>query len=68
MSLALHAHQILIIASLAFATAALLPFWYTSPNLQINRNIFQICNNSNNICYWTLLPTPANQSVRTGRK
>jgi len=66
MSLALHGHQILLIATLAFAAAVLIPFWYTSPNLQIKRNIFEIC--YHNTCYWTLLPTSDNQSVRTSRK
>ncbi len=66
MSLALHGHQALIIATLAFAAAVLIPFWYTSPNLQVQRNIFQIC--TNNMCYWTLLPTSNNQSVRTSRE
>ncbi|UJR33857.1 hypothetical protein I4U23_021278 [Adineta vaga] len=56
MSLALHGHHVLLIATLAFITAVLTPNWYTSsnqPTLVIN--IFQICNNSliPNPCSWT---------------
>lgn len=67
MLLALHGHHILIIATLAFAAAVLIPFWYTSPNLQIKRNIFQICDTTSNTCYWTILPTSNNQTIQTGK-
>jgi hypothetical protein len=67
MSLALHAHQIFLIATLAFAAAILIPFWYRPPNLQIRRNIFQVCDTKG--CYWTLLPsTASNQTVVTSKK
>lgn len=68
MSLALHAHHILIIATLAFAAGALIPFWYTSPNYTIKRNVFQICDINNNNCTWSLLPTSNILSVKTGKK
>jgi hypothetical protein len=67
MLLALHGHHILIIATIAFAAAVLIPFWYTSPNLQIKRNIFQICDTTSNTCYWTILPTSNNQTIQTGK-
>ncbi|CAF1068643.1 unnamed protein product [Adineta steineri] len=65
MSLALHGHHILVIATLAFATAVLLPSWYTSPNDQIQRNVFDICTINPYSCRWTLLPTSDNITIRT---
>lgn len=66
MSLALHAHQVFIIATLVFVVSVLIPFWYTSPNGQIQRHIFQICNS--NGCYWSLIPTSNNPTLQTSRK
>ncbi|CAF1291084.1 unnamed protein product [Adineta steineri] len=67
MSLALHGHHILVIATLAFATAVLLPSWYTSPNDQIQRNVFDICTINPYSCRWTLLPTSDNITIRTSK-
>lgn len=67
MSLFLHAHQVLIIATIAFIIGVLLPFWYTSPNGQLKRNIIQICDTMDNRCSWTIIPTPGDQSLQTGK-
>lgn len=67
MSLFLHGHQILILSTIAFIIAVLLPFWYTSPNHQMKRNVFQICDMTTNICQWTLIPTSGSQSLQTGK-
>lgn len=55
MSLALHAHQILIIATLTFLVAVLTPNWYSSPKHGLKINIFQICTGKSNAerCAWT---------------
>ena len=54
MSLALHGHHILIIATLAFAAAILTPNWYNSPKNGLKMNIFQICakNTGGETCQW----------------
>ena len=67
MSLALHAHQMLIIATLAFAAAVLTTEWYTSPNQDVKRNVFQICVfvGPSYFCQWILLPTDTNAMFRT---
>ncbi|CAF5021627.1 unnamed protein product [Rotaria sp. Silwood1] len=64
MSLALHGHHVLLIATLTFATAVLTPNWYTSSDFQIKRNIFQICNTQTS-CHWVLLPISNDTSVET---
>jgi hypothetical protein len=70
MSLALHGHHILIIATLALAAAVLIPAWYTAPDLSKKRNIFDICttNPYSYTCYWILLPTADNYLIRTRKK
>ena len=69
MSLALHGHHALIIATLAFAAAALTTEWYTSPDNNLKRNVFQICdpNSRPYACEWMLLPTWTNQMTRTSK-
>jgi len=54
MSLALHGHHILLIATFAFVAAVLTPNWYTSPD-GTNINVFQICTNFtlNHSCQWS---------------
>jgi hypothetical protein len=54
MSLALHGHHVLLIATLAFITAVLTPNWYTSPDKTTDINVFQICVNSttSQFCQW----------------
>lgn len=54
MSLALHGHHILLIATLAFAAAVLTPNWFTSTDRNLNINVFQICTNSSSCssCPW----------------
>jgi len=54
MSLALHGHHVLLIATLAFIIAVLTPNWYTSPDKTIEMNVFQICMNSttSKSCQW----------------
>ena len=70
MSLALHGHHILIIATLAFAAAVLTPSWYTASDLSIKRNIFDICTTYQYTwtCHWILLPTADNYLIRTRKK
>lgn len=69
MSLALHGHHVLLIATLAFATAILTPNWYTSPDFQIKRNIFQICDTYLLTCKcdWILTSWPSNATVTTSK-
>jgi len=54
MSLALHGHHVLLIATLAFVAAVLTPNWYTSPDRGTNINVFQLCTNSSSSqsCQW----------------
>jgi hypothetical protein len=54
MSLALHGHHVLLIATLAFVAAALTPNWYTKPDDNIELNVFQICQTSSTSkrCEW----------------
>jgi len=56
MSLVLHGHHVLLIATLAFVAAVLTPNWFTSLNNGIKINVFQICTNSSPLqsCPWTL--------------
>ncbi|CAF1197875.1 unnamed protein product [Adineta ricciae] len=63
MSLALHAHQTLLVATFAFIIGVLVPCWYTSPNLQTTRTVFQVCNTTSSTCEWTLLPKSQLNSV-----
>ena len=55
MSLALHGHHVLLIATLAFIAAVLTPYWYTSPDQTLHIDIFKICNSSliPSQCPWT---------------
>ncbi|CAF1201540.1 unnamed protein product [Adineta ricciae] len=55
MTLALHGHHALLIATLAFIAAVLTPYWYTSPNQTLHIDIFKICNSSSipSQCPWT---------------
>jgi hypothetical protein len=55
MSLALHGHHVLLLATLVFITAVLTPNWYTRSDPPININALQICFNSsvNYQCHWT---------------
>ncbi|CAF0804184.1 unnamed protein product [Adineta steineri] len=54
MSLALHGHHILLIATLAFTTAVLTLNWYENSEKSIHINVFQICSNSSTLktCRW----------------
>ena len=54
MSLALHGHHVLLIATFVFVAAVLTPNWYTSPDHGTNINVFQICTNFtlNQSCQW----------------
>ncbi|CAF5171757.1 unnamed protein product, partial [Rotaria magnacalcarata] len=54
MSLALHGHHVLLIATITFITAILTPNWYSNSEKRINLNIFQICTNSSSPqpCSW----------------
>ncbi|CAF1275118.1 unnamed protein product [Rotaria sordida] len=67
MSLTLHGHHILLIATLAFATAVLTPNWYTSPDFRVKRNIFQICDTQlfSCTCRWVLYPISNDNSATT---
>jgi hypothetical protein len=64
MSLALHGHHILLIATLAFAAAVLTPNWFTSIDKGININVFQICTNSSSCssCPW-IFTLQSNNSI-----
>ena len=55
MTLALHGHHVLLIATLAFTAAVLTPYWYTSPDQTLHIDIFKICNSSliSSQCPWT---------------
>ncbi|CAF2854043.1 unnamed protein product [Rotaria sp. Silwood2] len=67
MSLALHGHHILLIATLAFTTAVLTPNWYTSTDFRVQRNIFQICDTqlSSYTCHWVFLQISNDSSAAT---
>jgi hypothetical protein len=65
MSLALHGHHILLIATLAFAVAVLTPNWYTSPGDGTKRNVFQICSPNAYSCEWIFIPRWTNGTIRT---
>ena len=72
MSLTLHGHHILIIATLAFAAAVLTPNWFTATRADgtnIKINVFQICTNfsSPSTCQWTLT-LPSNNSLYNDSK
>jgi hypothetical protein len=56
MSLVLHGHHVLLIATLAFVAAVLTPNWYTNSVDGVNLNVFQICkyNLSSQPCAWIL--------------
>jgi len=64
MSLALHGHHVLLIATLAFAAAVLTPNWYTSPDKNTKINVFQLCTNysSTQHCLW-IFPLQANNPL-----
>lgn len=64
MSLALHGHQALIIATLAFAAAVLTPNWFTAKS-GTKINVFQICPNSSisNECEWIFSRLSANSTM-----
>ena len=65
MSLTLHGHQVLLIATLAFAAAVLTPNWYTSPDGQVALDVFQICSvkSTSRSCEWTFNANSSNVSV-----
>ncbi|UJR13463.1 hypothetical protein I4U23_000477 [Adineta vaga] len=63
MSLALHGHHTLLIATFVFIAAVLIPNWYTAPNLQTKRNVFEICNTNPYACRWTLVPISGQISI-----
>jgi hypothetical protein len=69
MSLALHGHHILVVATLAFAAAVLTPNWYTRQDNVITINVFQICQNSSSSpsCPW-VLTLPSNNPLSGASK
>ena len=56
MSFPLHAHHILILATVTFVVAVTTPEWYISRATGLKMNIFQICAEKSGlqICEWTL--------------
>lgn len=64
MSLALHGHHVLLIATLAFAAAVLTPYWYTDSNKN-SINVFQLCSNSSipQACQWIFTLRSNNSSI-----
>jgi hypothetical protein len=65
MTLALHGHHVLLIATLAFVAAVLTPNWYTrtfTDDTTIDLNVFQICKTSTQprTCEWILSPQAKN--------
>lgn len=68
MSLALHAHHIVLLATLAFVAAVLIPHWYTTPDQRQKRNVFDICNiYPYYACRWTLVPISNYITLPTSR-
>ena len=56
MSFPLHAHHVMVLATLTFVVAVTTPEWYISPANHLKMNIFQICAEKTGvqICEWTL--------------
>lgn len=69
MSLALHGHHVLIIATLAFAAAVLTPNWFTAKT-GTKINVFKICPNSSvsNECPWIFSQLSDNSTSSIGGK